>query len=43
MKKKITITLPKLDIMKETPEERKQRVRNSGTSMVTKLYQTKNV
>lgn len=41
MKKKITITLPKLDIMKETPEERKQRVRNSGTSMVTKIVPNK--
>lgn len=41
MKKKITITLPKIDIMKETPEERKQRVRNSGTSMVTKIVPNK--
>ena len=41
MKKKITITLPKIDGMKETPEERKQRVRNSGTSMVTKIVSNK--
>lgn len=41
MKKKITITLPKIDIMKETPDERKQRVRNSGTSMVTKIVPNK--
>ena len=41
MKKKITITLPKIDVMKETPEERKQRVRNSGTSMVTKIVPNK--
>lgn len=41
MKKKITIMLPKIDIMKETSEERKQRVRNSGTSMVTKIVPNK--
>ena len=41
MKKKITIIVPKIDIMKETPEERKQRVRNSGTSMVTKIVPNK--
>ena len=41
MKKKITITLQKIDIMKETPEERKLLVRNSGSSMVTKIVPKK--
>lgn len=41
MKKKIVIKLPKVDILKETPEQRKERVRNSGSSMVTKVVPNK--
>jgi hypothetical protein len=37
MKQKIKIKLPPINILKETPEERKQRVAISGNSMVTKI------
>ena len=41
MKKKIKIKFPPLDILKETPEERKQRVQQSGSSMITKVVPNK--
>lgn len=41
MKKKIVIKLPKVNVLKETPEQRKERVRNSGSSMVTKVVPNK--
>ena len=41
MNKKIIIKLPKTNILKETPEERKERVRNSGKSMMTKVVPNK--
>ena len=37
MKKKFTIKVPKINILKESPEERKERVRNSGSAMITKI------
>ena len=41
MNKKIIIKLPKMNILKETPEERKQRVQQSGSSMITKIVPNK--
>ena len=41
MKKKFTIKVPKINILKESPEERKERVRNSGNAMVTKIVPNK--
>ena len=41
MKKKMIIKLPQLNILKETPEQRKERVRNSGNAMVTKIVPNK--
>ena len=41
MKKKIKIKIPHIDILKETPEERKQRVTASGSSMMTKVTPSK--
>ena len=39
MKQKIKI--PPINILKETPEERKQRVQQSGSSMITKVVPNK--
>ena len=41
MSKKIIIKLPKTNILKETPEERKQRIQQSGSSMITKIVPNK--
>ena len=41
MKKKIKIKVPPIDILKETSEERKERVRNSGNSMITRVVPNK--
>lgn len=41
MKQKTKIKLPPTNILKETPEERKQRVTASGSSMVTKVTPSK--
>lgn len=41
MKQKIKIKLPPINILKETPEERKQRITSSGNSMVTKVTPSK--
>ena len=41
MNKKIIIKLPKMNILKETPEERKQRIQQSGSSMITKIVPNK--
>lgn len=40
-KKKIIIKVPKINILKESPEERKQRIRQSGSSMITKVVPNK--
>lgn len=37
MKKKIIIKLPPIDLLKETPEERKARINSQGSSMVSKI------
>ena len=37
MKKKIIIKIPPIDILKETPEERKARINSQGSSMVSKI------
>ena len=41
MKKKIIIKIPPIDILKETPEERKVRINNQGSSMITKIVPNK--
>ena len=41
MKKKINIKLPPINILKETPDERKQRIQQSGSSMITKIVPNK--
>ena len=41
MKKKITIKLLPINILKETAEERKQRIQQSGSSMITKIVPNK--
>lgn len=41
MKQKTKIKLPPINILKETPEERKQRVQQSGSSMITKVVPNK--
>ena len=41
MKQKIKIKLPPIDILKETSEQRKERVQRSGTSMITKIAPNK--
>lgn len=41
MKKKIVIKLPPIDLLKETPEERKARINNQGSSMVSKVVPNK--
>ena len=41
MKKKIIIKLPPIDLLKETPEERKARINNQGSSMVSKVVPNK--
>ena len=41
MKKKIIIKLPPIDILKETPEERKVRINSQGSSMVSKVVPNK--
>ena len=41
MKKKITIKLPPINILKETPEQRKERIQQSGSSMTTKIIPNK--
>ena len=41
MNKKIIIKLPKTNILKETPEERKERIQQSGSSMTTKIVPNK--
>ena len=40
-KKKIIIKVPKINILKESPEERKQRIQQSGSSMITKVVPNK--
>lgn len=39
--KKIVIVVPKINPLKETPEERKQRITSSGNFMVTKVAPSK--
>lgn len=39
--KKIVIVVPKINPLKETPEERRQRIKSSGNSMVTKVTPSK--
>ena len=41
MKKKIIIKLPPIDLLKETPEERKARINSQGSSMITKIVPNK--
>ena len=41
MKKKITIKLPPIDLLKETPEERKARINSQGSFMVSKVVPNK--
>lgn len=41
MNKKIIIRIPKMNILKETPEQRKERVQQSGSSMTTKIVPNK--
>lgn len=41
MKKKMIIKLPPIDILKETPEERKARINSQGSSMVSKVVPNK--
>ena len=41
MNKKIIIKLPKMNILKETPEERKARINSQGSSMVSKVVPNK--
>lgn len=39
--KKITIKVPKVDILKETPGERKERVKCAGSQMFSKVVPSK--
>ena len=41
MKKKKVKKLTQLDLIKETPQERKQRVRESGNAYCTKVVESK--
>ena len=41
MKKKIIIKLPPVDLLKETPEERRVRINSQGSSMVSKVVPNK--
>ena len=41
MNKKIIIKLPKTNILKETPEERKVRINSQGSSIVSKIVPNK--
>ena len=41
MMKKIEIKLPKVNVLKETPEERKARVNSAGSAMFSKVVPSK--
>ena len=41
MMKKIKIKLPPINLLKETPEQRKERVNSAGSSMITKIAHNK--
>ena len=41
MKKKIKIKIPPIDILKETPEQRKERVNSAGSAMFSKVVPSK--
>ena len=41
MMKKIKIKLPKVNVLKETPEERKARVNSAGSAMFSKVIPNK--
>ena len=41
MKRFIKVKLPKINILKESPEERKIRVKQAGSAMITKIVPNK--